>query len=466
MDKVNILKKKLKSHLWTDKPEVINSYLHEQRGNLSGKSRLLLKPKNTQDVSEIIKICNKYKISIIPQGGRTGLCGGTVPSKVGNEVLITTEKMNKIINVDEENFNIVAQSGCSLISIKNAAQKAERFFPITLPSQESCTIGGNISTNAGGSSVLKYGMTKDLVLGLEVVMPNGDILNSIKEIKKDNRGFDPQTLHIGAEGTLGIITAAKLKLFPTIKDKAMAIVALRHIQDAVKFLAMVKDLCFEYLSSFEINSNIGMELIKKHFLDISIPFENKYSWYIILELSSNEKIFLENKLDSILEKALLSKTIVDAIKPQNIKQYNNIWNTREYLSQAQKINGPSIKHDISIPIKKISYFLKEVELRLSKIPKKNLLAFGHLADGNLHFNVSKPIDVNKSNFKKLKTYVNKTIFDLVYDLNGSFSAEHGIGKIKINEFKKYSSNEEFMLKKKLKKLIDPNNIMNPGKIFK
>ena len=309
-------------------------------------------------------------------------------------------------------------------------------------------------------------MTKDLVLGLEVVMPNGDILNSIKEIKKDNRGFDPQTLHIGAEGTLGIITAAKLKLFPTIKDKAMAIVALRNIQDAVKFLAMVKGLCFEYLSSFEINSNIGMELIKKHFLNISIPFENKYSWYVILELSSNEKNFLENKLDSILEKALVSKTIVDAIKPQNIKQYNNIWNTREYLSQAQKINGPSIKHDISIPIKKISYFLKEVGLRLSKIPKKNLLAFGHLADGNLHFNVSKPTDVSDSNFKKLKTYVNKTIFDLVYDLGGSFSAEHGIGKIKINEFKKYSSNEEFMLKKKLKKLIDPNNIMNPGKIFK
>ena len=179
MDKVNILKNKLKSHLWTDKPEVINSHLYEQRGNLSGKSRLLFKPKSTQDVSDIIKICNKYKISIIPQGGRTGLCGGTVPSNVGDEVLITTEKMNKVINIDKENFNIVAQSGCSLVSIKRTAQKVERFFPLTLPSQESCTLGGNISTNAGGSSVLKYGMTKDLVLGLEVVMHYVDILNRI-----------------------------------------------------------------------------------------------------------------------------------------------------------------------------------------------------------------------------------------------------------------------------------------------
>ena len=466
MDKIKILKKKLRNDLWIDEKEIISSYLYEQRGNLSGKSQLLLRPKSTLDVSEIIKICNKYKISIIPQGGRTGLCGGTVPSKLGDEVLITTEKMNKIINVDKENFNIVVQSGCSLVSIKNAAQNIKRFFPITLPSQESCTIGGNISTNAGGTSVLKYGMTKDLVLGLEVVMPNGNILNSIKEIKKDNRGFDPQSLHIGAEGTLGIITAAKLKLFPIIKNKAMAIVALKNIQAAINLLTLIKDLYFEYLSSFEVNSNIGMALIKKYFLNISIPFDNKYPWYVIFELSSNEKNSLDSKLDLILEKALVAKIITDAIVPQNIEQYNNIWNTREYLSQAQKINGSSIKHDISIPIKRIPYFLREAEIRLSKFPKKNLLAFGHLADGNLHYNVSKPIDINNSNFKKLTRYVNKIIFDLVYDLGGSFSAEHGIGKIKTNELKKYSSKEEFMLKKNLKKLIDPNNIMNPGKIFK
>ena len=466
MDKIKILKKKLKKHLWSDKQEVINSYLYEQRGNLNGKSQLLLKPKSTLDVSKIIKLCNQYKIAIIPQGGRTGLCGGTIPNKKGNEVLITTEKMNKIITVDKENFNIVVQSGCSLISIKNTAQKIERFFPITLPSQETCTIGGNISTNAGGSSVLKYGMTKDLVLGLEVVMPNGSILNSIKEIKKDNRGFDPQSLHVGAEGTLGIITAAKLKLFPNIKNKVMAIVALKNVDNAIELLTIVKDLFFEHLSSFEINSNKGMALIQKHFLNILIPFGNKYPWYVIFELSSNEKNTLDNKLDLILEKALATKIIIDAIKPQSIRQYNNIWNTRELLSQAQKIDGPSIKHDISIPIKKISYFLKEAELRLPNIPKKNFLAFGHLADGNLHYNVSKPIDLSHSNFKKLQKHVNETIFDLVYDLGGSFSAEHGIGKIKINELKKYSSKEEFMLKRNLKKLIDPNNIMNPGKIFK
>ena len=466
MDKINLLKKKLKSHLWTDSQETINSYLYEQRGNLSGNSHLLLKPNNTSDVSKIIKLCNKYRISIVPQGGRTGLCGGTVPSKRGNEVLITTEKMNKIIKIDKDNFNIVVQSGCSLVSVKEAAKKIGRFFPTTLPSQESCTVGGNISTNAGGSSVLKYGMTRDLVEGLEVVMPNGDILNSIKEIKKDNRGFDPQHLHIGAEGTLGIITTAKLKLFPTIKNKAMAIVALKNIENAINFLSMVKDKYYEYLSAFELNSNIGMSLIKKYFLDISIPFENKYSWYVIFELSSDEENTLDNKIDLILERALGTKLIIDAIKPQNISQYKNIWNTREYLSQAQKLNGPSIKHDISITIEKISYFLKEAELKLSNIPKINFLAFGHLADGNLHYNISKPYSISDSHFKKFHKVVNKTIFDLVYNLGGSFSAEHGIGKIKIKELKKYSSKEEFVLKQNIKKLIDPNNIMNPGKIFK
>ncbi|MAI02546.1 MAG: hydroxyacid dehydrogenase [Rickettsiales bacterium] len=465
MNKIKILKKSLASNLWTDEPSSIKPYTIEQRGNLEGNSYLLLKPKTTSDVSKIVKICKKHKIAIVPQGGRTGLCGGTVPNKNGEEVLISTEKMNKVINLDKENYNIIVQAGCTLNKIKKFAENNNRLFPVTLPSEGTCTIGGNIATNAGGSSVLKYGMIKDLVEGLEVVMPDGQILDLIKDIKKDNRGFDPKYIFVGSEGALGIITKAKLKLFPEIKNKSMAIVAINNIEDSIDFLTMIKSMYFEYLSAYELNSKIGMSLIKKHFSNIPIPFQNNYSWYVIFELTSTEKINLEKIIDDIIHDGINKKIIMDAIRPQNIKQYNDIWNTREYLSQAQKIEGPSIKHDISIPVNNIPEFLKKSKKKLAEIPNQNLLAFGHLADGNIHFNVSKPKKYSVADFYKIKKIINKTIFDLVFELKGSFSAEHGIGKIKKIEFKKYSNKNEFMLKKNIKKIIDPSNIMNPGKLF-
>ena len=465
MHKIDILKNKISKALWTDKKDIIETYLYEQRENLKGKSGLLLRPKTTKDVEKIVKICNSNKIAIVPQGGRTGLCGGTVPSKHGDEVILSTERMNNIINVDKKNFYLTVQSGCILEKIKETAYKNNRHFPLTLPSQASCTIGGNISTNAGGSCVLKYGMTKDLVEGLEVVLPDGSVINSIKNIKKDNRGFDPKYLHIGSEGTLGIITTVKLKLFPEIKEKVMAIVAIKNIEKAIEFLEFVKQENYENLSAFEINSQLGMDLIKKYFSEINIPFNNNYPWYVIFEFSSSEKDFLQNKIDNILMDAIDKKLIEDAIKPLNIKQYNDIWNTRELLSSAQKLQGKSIKHDISIPISNIPAFLKKAESKLKNFPKNNLLAFGHLADGNLHFNVSKPEKLKSYEFKNFYNKVNREIFDLVSSLGGSFSAEHGIGSIKKKEFKKYSSKEDYMLKKKIKDLLDPNNIMNPGKIF-
>ena len=401
MKKINILKSLVKKKLWIDDPEKIKPYLYEQRGNLRGSSPLLLKPSTSLEVSKILKICNKFKIPIIPQGGRTGLCGGTIPNKKGNQVLLTTEKMNKVIDIDKNNFSITVQSGCKLNFIKEAAKEINRFFPISLPSEGNCTIGGNIATNAGGSSVLRYGMTKDLIEGLEIVMPNGDIINGIKDIKKDNRSFDLQFLHIGSEGTLGIVTAAKLKLFPMIKNKAMAIVAFNNVENSINFLSLLKNSCFQYLSSYELTSNIGLNLIKKHFSNILIPFNNQYAWYVIFELSTYDNKDLNKEIVNIVNKAINTNIIVDALIPQNIKQYNNIWNTRNLLNEAQKINGPSIKHDISIPISKIPEFLKKAELKLSNFSKNNLLAFGHLADGNLHYNISKPYDMNNLDFKKL-----------------------------------------------------------------
>ncbi len=464
-NKINILKDQLKQTIWTDDIEKLKPYLHEQRGNIKGKSSLLIFPRNTADIVKIVKVCNKNKISIVPQGGRTGLCGGTIPNKNGKEVLLSTEKMNQVIEVNKEGFYMIVQAGCPLSLIKKKAFENNRFFPLSLPSEGSCTIGGNISTNAGGAAVLKYGMTKELVEGIEVVLPNGEIINSIKNVEKDNRGFDPKYLHIGSEGTLGIITKVKIRLFPEIKKKSMAIVATNTINNLISFLSSTKNECYEYFSSFEINTNIGLNLIKNFYKDIPIPFDNQYSWYAIVELSSYDNINLEKKINNIISKSIKNKIILDAIIPQNLKQYKNIWKTRELLSEAQKLNGKSIKHDISIPIEKIPLFLKKARKSLADFSKNNILTFGHLAEGNLHYNISKPKRMSMSVFNKLHKKVNSNIFNIVHDLGGSFSAEHGIGLIKKKEFKKYTSKEEFIIKNNLKKLLDPNNIMNPGKIF-
>ena len=468
MDKfIDILKKNLDKNIWSDNKEEIEKYLIEPRGNFKGHSSLLLKPRNTNEVSKIVRFCNRYKLPLVPQGGRTGLTGGTMPSSKGNEILISMEKMNKIISIDPDNFLMTVQAGCVLTEIKKVSEKKNLYFPIKLASESRCTIGGNISTNAGGTSVLKYGMTRDLVAGIEVVLPNGDVINSLKALKKDNRAYDLKHLFIGAEGTLGIVTAATIKLFPRVKDKAFCIVALKNINLALKLLSLCNSKYREFLTTFELNSSIGFKLIKKHFSRINMPFKKSYSWYVIIELTSSRFDDLENKLKLLLKKCIRESLILDFVVPNNNSHMKELWHTREYLSEAQKIEGPSIKHDISIPISKIPKFLIAAENLISKfIKKKHILVFGHLADGNLHYNISKPKNFKAYEFKKMYTKINSLVFELVHELGGSFSAEHGIGKIKIEELKKYSSKEELNLKKNIKFLIDPNKIMNPGKIFK
>ena len=464
--KLNILKEKLGNSICIDDYEKIQPYLTEERGKLKGSSDLLLKPRNTKEVSKILRLCDQNKISVVPQGGRTGLSGGTIPDASKNEVIISMERMNKILSIDKNNMRISVQSGCTLQNIKDFSIKRDLYFHLKLPSMATCTIGGNISTNAGGSSVLKYGMTRDMVLGLEIVLPNGKVLNCLREIKKDNRSYDLKHIFIGSEGTLGIITSAVLKLYPAPQKKGLAIVALKSINRTIEFLSFINSFYIDNLTSYELNSSLGLKFIKNNFSEIPIPFENKYNWYVIFELSFNKKIDINHEIEDLLEKALKKNLILDAIKPQNIKQLNNIWKTRELLSYAQKKDGPSIKHDISLPISKIPIFLKKAENKIYSILKDaNILVFGHLADGNIHYNISSKTLLDKTKLDFFSKKINNIVFDLVYKYGGSFSAEHGIGKMKIKELEKYSSCQELSLKKQIKNLFDPHGIMNPGKVF-
>ncbi len=465
-NQINILKESLSKNIWYEEDYNISPYLTEERGKYIGKSKLLLKPNTTSDVSKILNICNNHKISVVPQGGRTGLSGGTIPNPEKNEVIISMEKMNKVLSIDKNNFHLVAQSGCTLADIKKKSKDKNLYFPLCLPSMETCTIGGNICTNAGGSSVLKYGMTRDLVLGLEIVLPNGKVLNCLREIKKDNRSYDIKHIFIGSEGTLGIITSAVLRLFPQPKKTGIAFVALENIKKAIEFFNYINSSHNEHLTAYELNSNLGLKFIKKNYPRISIPFDNKYPWYVIIELSFIKNIDIDSEIELVLEEAFAKKLIIDAVKPQNIIQSNNIWKTREWLSYAQKKDGPSIKHDISLPISKIPVFIEEAEVLVKQVlPNANILIFGHLADGNIHYNISDNIVLNKTNIDFFSKKINTIVFDLVYKYNGSFSAEHGIGMTKTREFVKYTNPEELNVKRQIKKLFDPKGIMNPGKVF-
>ena len=463
---LNELKNLVPDNNWLEQKKDIEPYLKEERGKFTGISPLLLKPSNTDQVSNIVKYCFSNNLSLVPQGGRTGLCGGAVPSNKGNEIMISLEKLNKIREIDRNGSYITAESGCILSDIQSIAKKSSRFFPLSLASEGSCTIGGNISTNAGGVNVLKYGMTRELVLGLEVVFANGKIWNGLRSIKKDNRGYSLKNLFIGAEGTLGIITACVLKLFPFPKNKETAIVALENPKKIMDFYNLSFDEYGDLINAFELNSSLGMEIVKNNIDNTKNPFNTNYPWYLIIEMSSSYSHNLKQRMNDLLIKADKKKIILNAIQAQNISQASEIWKTREFLNEAQKKEGASIKHDISIPINSIEIFIKKAVEKISNyLPGAKTLVFGHFADGNLHFNIGQPNNISKDNFIKKTKDVNNIVFELVKNMNGSFSAEHGIGQLKKNELREFSPSEEINAMKLIKESLDPKNIMNPGKII-
>lgn len=447
----------------TDKNDM-QKYLKEWRGVYTGVAGAIVKPKSTEEVSNILKFAYRKNISCIPQGGNTGLVGGQIPFNK-NHIVISLERLNKIREINPTDQSVTVEAGLILSDLQKKCDENNLIFPLSLASEGSCSLGGNIASNAGGVAVLYYGNTRELVMGLEVVLSDGSIINNLKTLIKDNTGYSIKDLFIGSEGTLGVITAATLKVFPKPKNTYTALLSVDSPKQSIEILNYIRNNLSIPLTAFELMNNFSIELVNKHMDKASIPIE-KFKWLILVEFSSievskNEKDKIENLLSEILHQNLAKDIFIS----QSSKQAKDMWYIRESISEAQKKEGGSIKNDISIPIKDISKFINNAE-KISKkvIPGSRSVIFGHIGDGNIHFNISQPVKSDRDKFIKKDKKLRKKINDLTIELNGSISAEHGIGLTKKADLKKYMK-KDVELFKLIKKSFDPKNIMNPGKII-
>ncbi len=453
-------------HVLTD-PADIASYLTDRRKRFTGNALAVIQPAGVDEVVAIVRLCNQFEVPIVPQGGNTGLVLGSIPDVSGNAIVLSLTRLNQIRAIDPVNNTMIVEAGCILEHIQLAASTAERLFPLSLAAEGSCTIGGNLSTNAGGTAVLRYGNMRELCLGLEVVTAQGELWSSLRGLRKDNTGYDLRDLFIGAEGTLGIITAAVLKLFPPPKAQTTALAAMQTPDDALRLLSLAQNHCGTALTGFELMSDFCLQLVLKHFPDMKAPFCRPHQQYVLLEISDTES---ETHARSILEgcvgHALEEGAIEDAIVAGSIAQSKTLWHLREHISQAQALEGKNIKHDISVPISRIGEFIRITDALLEQhFPGCRSVTFGHLGDGNLHYNVSPPAGESTDNFLFHQTNVNRLVYDSVDQFGGSMSAEHGIGALKREELSRYKSEIEINLMRTIKKAMDPINLMNPGKVI-
>jgi FAD/FMN-containing dehydrogenase len=441
-------------------------YLHEERGRYRGKTSLVVRPATTEDVAHVVTACAAAKIAIVPQGGNTGLCGGAVPDENGSEIIVNLGRMNKVRAIDPTNFTITVEAGCILADVQRAAADQNCLFPLSLGAEGSCQIGGNLATNAGGINVLRYGNARDLVLGLEVVLPDGRIWNGLRALGKDNTGYALRQIFVGAEGTLGIITAAVLKLFPRPAETATAFCALATLEDASKLLNRARALSGDAVTAFELIPRIGLEMCMQHIAGVSDPLQTPHPWYVLIEFAtSRPDAGVRGSFDTLLETAFGEEIIVDAVIAESLEQRNNLWRIRESLPEAQKHEGGSIKHDIAVPVSRVPEFIaRGSELIAQHFPGARPVPFGHLGDGNIHFNISQPVGGDKAVYLAQWTDMNRVVHDLVVSMNGSISAEHGIGRLKVDEMKHYKDPVELDLMRRLKAAFDPGNLMNPGKV--
>ncbi|HWU50259.1 MAG TPA: FAD-binding oxidoreductase [Asticcacaulis sp.] len=448
---------------YSDDPARLDPKLTEWRGKWKGHTPLLVMPKSTEEVAAVVKICSDAGVAITPQGGNTGLVGGQIPF---GEILLSLERMKAVRDVAPTDDTMVLETGLSLLEAQQIAEKAGRYFPLSLAAEGTATVGGVISTNAGGTAVLRYGVTRDLVSGLEVVLPNGEIFHGLKRLRKDNTGYDLKQLFIGAEGTLGIITAASLKLFPIMNSRATAIVAFETAQKAIDLLVRAKQETGGQVEAFELMGRYGLSLVLKHIPDTREPLEGEYPWYALIEVASGDPDGAQAAMERVLGAAFEEDLIVDGVIAQNETQAAEFWRLREDHSAAEKAEGAAWKHDVSVPLSRMADYIEEGDKAVQAfLPGARLVAFGHVGDGNVHFNVIVPEGMDAAEFNALRDAGAKVVHDLVHKYEGSISAEHGLGRMKTQEALQYKDPVAVEAMRAVRLSLDPKRIMNPHVLF-
>lgn len=439
----------------------MDGYMREWRQIWTGRSPLVLRPGSTTEVSQILEIANETRTAIVPQSGNTGLCGGQIATDDGTEVVLSLDRMTRILDVDVADSTITVEAGAILKTVQDAADAVDRLFPLSLASEGSCRIGGNLSTNAGGLNVIAYGNTRDLCLGLEVVLADGRIWNGLKRLRKDNTGYDLRDIFIGAEGTLGVITGAVLKLFPKPKTRETAFIAVANPQAAVDLLSLARELSGNRVVAFELIADVALQFAIRH-AGVRHPLAQDAPWYVLAELADPVPGAMMQVLETAMERGLVS----DAAVAQSDAQRAAFWAARELISESQKPEGGSIKHDVSVPVSQVPAFLAEADAAVARLlPGARFVSFGHLGDGNIHYNVSQPVGMDKQRFLDMWNEMNDVVFAVVGRFNGSISAEHGIGRLKAHRMTTIKSLVEMEMMRGLKRLFDPNNILSPGRVL-
>lgn len=433
------------------------------RGRYTGQPLCVVLPSTTEAVAAVVSACAAAGVPVVPQGGNTGLCGGATP--IGGEVLINLRRLNRIRSIDADNNAITVEAGCTLQAVQDAAASVDRLFPLSLAAEGSATIGGNLSTNAGGVQVLRYGNARELTLGLEVVLADGRIWHGLRALRKDNAGYDLKHLFIGAEGTLGLITAATLKLFPRPRAMATAWAAVANPLAAVRLLGDLRAVVGDNVTAFELVDRTSLELVLQHIEKACAPLQAKHDWYVLIELSGAHED-LHNRLEQALQEGVDSGQVIDAVLAKSEAQSQALWALRENISEAQKIEGVSIKHDIALPVSHIDAFIQRAGEALKAVsPDVRIVCFGHVGDGNLHYNLSKVNAQSNEDFIAQTPAINRIVYHLVCELGGSISAEHGLGQLKRNEVLQYKSLTEMDIMRSVKAALDPQGLMNPGKLL-
>jgi FAD/FMN-containing dehydrogenase len=452
---------------WLDASSDLSPYTIDFRRLYKGVTPLVLMPREVAQVARILCICDRDELAVVPHGGNTSYCGGATPDESGSQIVLSLRRLKRVRRIDVADYSMIVEAGCTLAEVQAAAQSKDRLFPLSLGSQGTAQIGGNLSTNAGGTAVLRYGMMRDLVLGLEVVFADGRVMSGLRSLRKDNTGYDLKSLFIGAEGTLGVITAACLKLFPKPADIATALVGLETPRHALELLGHLRSTAGEELTAFELMPRIAVELTVRHIPGVANPLDQNAPWYALVELSAasaGER--LAGVLGESLQEAAERSLLEDASIATSLAQSHAMWKLRESVPEAQRHHGASLKHDVSVPISKIPELIERGSALVHRlVPEGEVVSYGHMGDGNLHFNVSQRLGTPSAAFLAHAAPLETAIFDLVESLGGSISAEHGIGRLKAAELAMRADPVKLAAMRALKTALDPKGILNPGKVL-